>query len=123
MTQIKQFQIERIENEIDFVLENIDYIYEPDITINKYQHHRSILFLLILVDIFMEVLLLAYFMRNSEYILLQLLEHGAVRNWDMGGALKQDNQLQSLQLLPGRGPGPEGLPELPEPHQPLLHRH
>mmetsp|Transcript_9709 Transcript_9709/g.16345 ORF Transcript_9709/g.16345 Transcript_9709/m.16345 type:complete len:92 (+) Transcript_9709:431-706(+) len=72
MTQIKQFQIERIENEIDFVLENIDYIYEPDITINKYQHHRSILFLLILVDIFMEVLLLAYFMRNSEYILLQL---------------------------------------------------
>jgi len=68
------FQIMEIEDELEFFLNNIDFIVEPHAAVAQYFQHRTMLFVMIALNIFFELLLTAYFYRNKEMILIQLNE-------------------------------------------------
>lgn len=68
------FQLLEIEDELEFFLNNIDFIVEPHAAVSQYFYHRTMLFVMIFLNIFFELLLMAYFCRNKEMILIQLNE-------------------------------------------------
>lgn len=68
------FQLMEIEDELEFFLNNMDFIVEPHSAISHYFYQRSMLFFMIFLNIFFELLLTIYFYRNKEIILIQLNE-------------------------------------------------
>ena len=71
---LNAFQLMEIEDEIEFFLNNMDFIVEPNTAISHYFQHRSMLFLMIFLNMFFELLLTIYFFRNKDIILIQLNE-------------------------------------------------
>ena len=71
---LNAFQLMEIEEELEFFLNNMEFIEEPNTAASHYFQHRSMLFFMICLNMFFELLLSIYFFRNKDIIIMQLNE-------------------------------------------------
>ena len=63
-----------IEDEIEFLVNNLEYLVEPDQTIKSYYQNRNALYILIAFNFLLEILIAIYIVKNEDFILKQLYE-------------------------------------------------
>lgn len=64
--QLGPLQVMQIEDEVEFLLSNLEFIVSPDIAISTYLHHRMILFVLLMFNVFFEMQIAIYTYNNSD---------------------------------------------------------
>ena len=62
------YQIMQIDNEIEFLLSNIEYIVEPDLAIEEYLDQRLVLFVILMMNVFCEVVIGIYLFKNADVL-------------------------------------------------------
>ena len=62
----------QIEDEVEFLVNNIEFVENPGIAMQLYFDHRMVLYILIMLNLFFESLLTIYMLRNKEYLMIQL---------------------------------------------------
>ena len=70
----------QIDDEVDFLVQNMDFIVNPSEAMQTYFQHRVILFSLVMMNLFFELFLTIYIYRNKEYMVWQLNE--IYRGWE-----------------------------------------
>ena len=71
----------QIEDEVEFLISNLEFIVEPDAALSQYFYHRIILFVLIMFNLFFEMGICVYTYRNSELIVTNL--NTIYRGWSL----------------------------------------
>ena len=66
--------VQRVQDEVDFVVSNFDFALEPGQALNNYLHHRMVLLTLLSLNLAYELLLLLYIIINREFVIIQLGE-------------------------------------------------
>lgn len=69
---LSAFQVLQIEDEIEFLVNNLEFLVEPQQAISQYARSRNLLFLLLAINLVFEVLITLYVFRNEDFILRQL---------------------------------------------------
>ena len=64
----------RIQDDVEFLTSNMEYIVGPDDGMKAYFHHRFILYIMFMLNLFFETILTCYLFRNKEFLLIQLNE-------------------------------------------------
>ena len=62
----------QIEDEVEFLLSNLEFIVSPETAISEYLYHRAILFVLIMINLFFEITIGIYTYRNSDILVTYL---------------------------------------------------
>lgn len=62
----------QIEDEIEFIVNNLEYLVDPEIAIKQYFQNRNILYFLLTLNLLFESLLTVYIIKNEFFILKQL---------------------------------------------------
>ena len=62
----------QIEDEIEFLVNNLEYLVEPEVAIKNYFHNRNLLFFILALNLVFENLLTVYIWKNELFILKQL---------------------------------------------------
>ena len=66
--------VQRVQDEVEFVVSNFDFALEPGQALQNYLHHRKVLSVLLTLNLIYELLLLIYIIVNHEFIIAQLGE-------------------------------------------------
>ena len=74
--------VQRVQDEVEFVVSNFDCALEPGVALGSYLHHRRVLTVLLILNALYELCLVAYVLMNQDFILAQLGE--IYRNSSMG---------------------------------------
>ena len=61
--------VQRVQDEVEFVVSNFDFALEPGAALRSYFHHRKILTILMSLNLIYELLLLVYITINHEFII------------------------------------------------------
>ena len=69
---LSPYQVMQIEDEIEFMVNNLEFILDPDLAIRQYLYHRVVLFILMMINLFFELALTIYIYRNQDILLAQL---------------------------------------------------
>jgi len=67
-------QILHIEDEVDFLLNNFEFILEPEQAVKNYMYHRKVLCVFLVLSVMYEFCLDVYLWKNKEFIITQLTE-------------------------------------------------
>ena len=62
----------QIEDEIEFLVTNLEYLVEPEVAIKQYYSNRNVLYFLLSLNLLFETLLTIYVVKNEDFILNQL---------------------------------------------------
>lgn len=62
----------QIEDEIEFLVNNLEYLVEPETAIKQYFSNRRVLYMLILMNLLFETLMTLYIIKNEEFIIKEL---------------------------------------------------
>ena len=71
---MSHFHVIQIEDEVEFLVSNLDYLIDPDSAINSYQESRKYLYAILFFNIVFELLMTVYIFEN-EMMILHELEH------------------------------------------------
>ena len=74
--------VQRVQDEVEFVVSNFDFALEPGVALQSYLHHRKIVTALLTMNLLYELCLIGYVLVNHDFILAQLGE--IYRNSSMG---------------------------------------
>lgn len=74
--------VQRVQDEVEFVVSNFDFALEPGQALQSYMHHRTIVTVLMVLSLVYEISLLGYVTMNRDFIMAQLGE--IYRNSSMG---------------------------------------
>ena len=74
--------VQRVQDEVEFVVSNFDFALEPGQALSSYLHHRKVLIWLLSMDFVYELCLMVYIICNRDFITAQLGE--IYRNSSMG---------------------------------------
>ena len=66
--------VQRVQDEVEFVVSNFDFALEPGQALQSYLHHRTIVTTLMLMGLLYELCLVAYVLFNRDFIMAQLGE-------------------------------------------------
>lgn len=66
---LSPYQVMQIEDEIEFMINNLEFILDPDLAIRQYFYHRVVLFILMMINLFFELALTIYIYRNQDILL------------------------------------------------------
>ena len=66
--------VQRVQDEVEFVVSNFDFALEPGQALHNYLYHRKVLTILLSLNLIYEILLLVYIGINHEFIISQLGE-------------------------------------------------
>lgn len=66
--------VQRVQDEVEFVVSNFDFALEPGQALQSYLHHRTILTVLITMSLIYEICLVTYVLFNRDFIMAQLGE-------------------------------------------------
>ena len=69
---LSEFQVIQIEDELEFLVNNLEYLVEPEDAISNYFHSRNVLYLLMLANICLQFLITYYVIRHEAMILEEL---------------------------------------------------
>ena len=69
---LSQFQILQIEDEIEFLANNLEYLVEPQSAVEQYISNRNVLFFLIGLNLIFEGFITTYIFQNEDFIIKQL---------------------------------------------------
>lgn len=69
---LSAFQVIQIEDEIEFLSNNLEYLVEPQLAVGQYVKSRNILYGLLSLNLIFELTITMYVFRNEEFILKQL---------------------------------------------------
>ena len=70
--QLSEFQVFQIEDEIEFLVNNLEYLVEPESAIGNYFSSRNTLYVLLVTNILLEVLVTFYAFRHKQFVLEEL---------------------------------------------------
>ncbi len=66
--------VQRVQDEVEFVVSNFDFALEPGVALKSYLHHRKVVTVLLSLNLLYELCLIAYVIVNRDFILAQLGE-------------------------------------------------
>ena len=66
--------VQRVQDEVEFVISNFDFALEPGQALSSYMHHRKIVGILLTMNLVYESCLIFYVLYNRDFILAQLGE-------------------------------------------------
>lgn len=66
---ISAFHVIQIEDEVEFLMSNFDYLIEPDDAFSSYNETRNYLYVLLLMNITFEIFMTFYIFNNELMIL------------------------------------------------------
>ena len=66
------YQVIQIEDEIEFLLNNMEYLMDPERTLNSYYEARIYLTMGLILNLLLEVLVTIYIFKHEDKILLEL---------------------------------------------------
>ena len=69
---ISNFQIIQIEDEVSFMMDNMEFLVEPDQAIEKYFQDKNFLFVIMTIGFISEIFLTWYIFHNEMYNLDRL---------------------------------------------------
>ena len=69
---LSEFQVIQIEDELEFLVNNLEYLVEPESAIKNYFYSRNILYLLMFTNVMLQVLITYYVIRHEALILEEL---------------------------------------------------
>lgn len=69
---ISAFHVIQIEDEVEFLMSNLEYLIEPDNAVRSYNESRSYLYVLIAFNIIFEIMMTIYIFQNELQILKEL---------------------------------------------------
>lgn len=61
--------VQRVQDEVEFVISNFDFALEPGQALQSYLHHRKIVTILLAVNFLYESCLIVYVLVNRDFIL------------------------------------------------------
>ena len=79
---LSSFHVIQIEDEVEFLVHNLDYLVDPDTAINSYQESRKYLYAILFFNIVFEILMTIYIFQN-ELMILHELEHIYMKKWHL----------------------------------------
>ena len=69
---LSMYQVIQIEDEIEFLLNNMEYLMDPERTLNSYYEARIYLTMGLILNLLLEVLVTIYIFKHEDKILLEL---------------------------------------------------
>ena len=66
--------VQRVQDEVEFVVSNFDFALEPGVALKSYLHHRKIVTVLLSLNLLYELCLVGYIVVNRDFIMAQLGE-------------------------------------------------
>lgn len=69
---MSEFQVIQIEDELEFLVNNLEYLVEPDVAIKSYFKARNIMYLLLALNLALEFVVTYYVMLHENVILAEL---------------------------------------------------
>lgn len=66
---LSDFQVIQIEDEIEFLVSNLEYLVDPETSIKDYFTSRSILYVVLALNIIFESLLTVFILKNEIFVL------------------------------------------------------
>ncbi|CDW85792.1 UNKNOWN [Stylonychia lemnae] len=71
---VNRIQILQIEDEVEYIINNIDFMLDPEQAMNKYNEHRRNLTYFLVINFVFEIMLYYYLFSNMDFIISQLSE-------------------------------------------------
>ena len=66
----ERFTVAQIQDEVEYMVRNLEFILDPDTAIQEYLAHRTVLYALITLNLFFELALAFYCSRNLEFLVI-----------------------------------------------------
>jgi len=60
--------VQRVQEEVEFVVSNFDFALEPGVALQSYLHHRKIMAILLSLNLLYELSLIVYVLINRDFI-------------------------------------------------------
>ena len=67
---LPDYMLMAVEDESNFLLDNLDYIVDPNSALKFYYVHRALLYIMLSLYLFFKVCMTIYMERNKEVIIL-----------------------------------------------------
>ena len=61
--------VQRVQDEVEFVVSNFDFALEPGVALKSYLHHRKVVTVLLSLNLLYELCLIAYVIVNRDFIM------------------------------------------------------
>ena len=61
--------VQRVQDEVEFVVSNFDFALEPGEALKNYLHHRKLVAMLLTLDLLYEISLIVYVVINRDFIM------------------------------------------------------
>ena len=61
--------VQRVQDEVEFVVSNFDFALEPGVALKSYLHHRKVVTVLLTLNLLYELCLIAYVIVNRDFIM------------------------------------------------------